>query len=88
VGTRPDGYRNVTLPRRSEPTKQLRQRCFQAFGYSFYIHERNVPHPTFHSAIVRSVKPTPLRCFLLVDPLFLTDAADRAAKANADVDRH
>ena len=62
--------------------------CLQSFGDPFYVHNRNIAHAPFDSAVVRPMEPAAVRSLLLVDPLFLANSSDRTAKTDSYVERH
>jgi len=73
---------------KSNAAEQIRQTGLQAFGDLPNVHERHVPNPALDPAVVRPVHPAALRSLFLIDLLLLTDAANGAAKSDADVERH
>jgi hypothetical protein len=56
---------------------------FKPFA-TLYIDEGHVSNASFDPAVIRPVQSTPLRSLFLIDPLLLSDAADRTAKPDAD----
>jgi len=54
----------------------------------FDIDQRDVPHAALDAAVICSVQPATLRSLFLIDFLLLADAADCAAKPDANIERH
>jgi len=72
----------------SEPPEEVRQGRFQTLGDFFDIDQRDVPHAALDAAVICSVQPATLRSLFLIDFLLLADAADCAAKPDANIERH
>jgi len=68
--------------------KQLWQARLQSLGDLFKVHKGDVPHPALYATVVCPVQPAPLRSLFLIDPQFLADATDGAAKPDANIERH
>jgi len=74
--------------RQSDAPKQLWQALPQPLGDLLDIHQRHVSDPTLDAAVVRPMQPASLGGLFLIDLLLLAHAADRAAKADANVESH
>jgi hypothetical protein len=68
--------------------KYPRKPRLQPLGDLFKVHQRDVPHPALHAAVIRSVKSAPLSRLFLIDRLFFAYATDGATEPKADIDRH
>ncbi len=68
--------------------KEARQTRFQPPCHPFDIHQGDIAHTALDATVVGPVQPASLRCFLLIDALFLADAANGTAKSDANIDGH
>ena len=71
-----------------DPAEQFGQTLLQTLGNSLYIQKRNVPDPSFDTAVVRAMQSASFRSFFLIDLLLLAYATDCATKTDADIEGH
>jgi hypothetical protein len=71
-----------------ETCEQFRQVCFESLRYSFDVYQRDVSHSALNATVVGPVQPATLGGLFLIDPLRLTEAANRTAKTNPDIHGH
>jgi len=69
-------------------SKQLGQVLFQSLCNFLDIYERHVPNSALNTAVVRPVQSASFGRLFLIDLLLLANATDRAAKPDANIERH
>jgi hypothetical protein len=72
----------------SHASKQIGQAGPQPLGDLFDVDQREVPHATLNTTVIRSVEPTAFCSFFLANLLLLAHATDYSAKTDADIGRH
>lgn len=72
----------------SDVAKQIPQANPQSSGNLLDVDQGQIPHTALDPAVIGPVKPAALCSHFLADSLLFPQAADRTAKADADVGRH
>jgi hypothetical protein len=71
-----------------ETCEQFWQACFESLRHFFDVYQGDVSHSALNATVVGPVQSATLGRLFLIDPLRLTEAANRTAKTNPDIHGH